>query len=163
MTENPRIYILIGPPACGKSTWTESHLASTDRPTTVLSSDAFIEQWAKENGKTYSEAFGLLDLKEIEQKLDLALRDAARERKDIIVDRTNMRLRVRRRWLGQTPKNYVRVGVEFPIDQNVLFERLDSRAKATGKVIPHQVVLDMIENFQQPTYEEFDVIDRVVA
>lgn len=161
--KSPAIIVLIGPPACGKSTWTGAHVGSTDRQTVILSSDNQVDEYAKANGLSYAQAIAKIDMQAFEKVMEGALRVAVAERKDIIVDRTNMRLRPRRRWLGQAPRHYVRVGVHFEVELAVLYDRLERRARETGKYIPRSVVEGMIESFQPPSYDEFDIIERVVA
>jgi len=154
----PTIYILIGPPASGKSTWREAYRAKIAEPTVVLSTDDLIEDYAAKNGINYTEAFGLIDFSELEKKMFSNMRDAFSNSHNVIVDRTNMSMKSRRRFLSNVPKNYNKIAVVFDIEPSLLFQRLNKRAEETGKNIPEKNVLTMIQNYQEPTLEEFDSI-----
>ena len=158
-----KIIFLIGPPASGKSTWTKAHLAVTDTPTVVLSTDDQVEAYAKANGLTYSQAMAKVDFQGFERNMAGSLRVAVAEHKDIIVDRTNMRTRARRRWMSEVPRHYVRVGIEFVVEPEVLYARLKRRLHETGKDVPRNIVRGMIETYQPPSYEEFDILERIVT
>ena len=154
----PTIYVLIGPPASGKSTWREAYCAKIAEPTVVLSTDDLIEDYAISNGINYNEAFGLIDFSELEKKMFSNMRDAFANSCNVIVDRTNMSVKSRRRFLSNVPKNYNKIAVVFDIEPSLLFQRLNKRAKETGKNIPEKNVMSMIGNYQEPTLEEFDSI-----
>lgn len=49
----PPVYVLVGLPGSGKSTWAKNHPDKLP----VASTDAFIDAFAEENGLTYGEAF----------------------------------------------------------------------------------------------------------
>ena len=157
----PRIMILIGAPASGKSTWTSNYLSQAARPTVVLSSDDLIEEHATANGISYSEAFEQLDMKNLENIMRDRLVTAISDKHDVIIDRTNMRIRPRNRWLSQVPSHYVRVGIVFDIAVDKLHDRLRHREATTGKFVPHHVVDDMISTHQPPTFDEFDIIEAI--
>lgn len=154
----PHIIALIGLPASGKSTWTARYLEGNPRETTVLSTDNQIDALAKAAGKTYSQIFPSIDMSKLEAEMSHQQRTAVALNRDMIVDRTNMRVKSRRRWLSQVPKHYVRIGLVFEVPLAVLHQRLFARGVATGKTIPKNVISDMMESYQEPTFEEFDVI-----
>jgi predicted kinase len=51
----PKCYQLIGVPAAGKSTWIKNQIWALGL--TVISTDDFVENYARECGSTYSEVF----------------------------------------------------------------------------------------------------------
>lgn len=51
----PPVYVLVGLPGSGKSTWAKNHPEKLP----VASTDAFIDAFAEKNGLTYGEAFRL--------------------------------------------------------------------------------------------------------
>lgn len=157
----PHCFILIGPPASGKSTYRARHLVDSVRPVTVISSDDMIDDFAAQNGITYSEAFPKVDMKAIVKDLRALLLDAVSNDHDIIVDRTNMTVGSRNKTLANIPKRYRRVGVVFDVPREVLDERLAARAQATGKHIPAHVVDGMISSYEEPIVGEFDEIIRI--
>ena len=154
----PTVYILIGPPASGKSTWRETFLSKSAYPTTVVSTDDLIEEYARENALNYNDAFFQVNFSDIEKKMFSNLREAISRTDNIIVDRTSMRAKFRRRVLSNIPKTYKKVAVVFDIATPILLSRLHIRAAETGKMIPVKSVMEMIETYQEPTLEEFDSI-----
>jgi len=154
----PVIYILVGPPASGKSTWRESYLSKISDPTAVLSTDDLIEDYATQNNMDYNQAFKEVSFSDLEKTMFFKFREALARSENIIVDRTNMRVKSRNRFLASVPKTYKKIAVVFEIDTAHLFSRLHDRAEKTGKFIPEKNVLDMISTYQEPTMDEFDSI-----
>jgi predicted kinase len=154
----PAVIALIGLPASGKSTFTKAYMAANARSTVILSSDDLIEEIAREKGKTYSQVFPTIDMKELEGVMTQRQRTAVALGQDIIIDRTNMRAKSRRRWLSQVPRHYIRIGAVFEVPMAILHQRLFARKVATGKDIPKHVIYDMLKDYQEPTYDEFDII-----
>jgi tRNA uridine 5-carbamoylmethylation protein Kti12 len=154
----PFVVPLIGMPCAGKSTFTENYTKMTDRPFVIISSDNQIEAIAKEQGKTYSEVYPTIEMKTLESNMRASIRAAIKENKDIIIDRTNLTVPARRRWLAQIPAYYIKIGIHFQVENEVLFERLNRRARETGKKIPRYVIQDMLGSFTPPQEGEFDII-----
>jgi predicted kinase len=154
---SPTVYILIGPPGVGKSTWRAQHLKLNPETYTV-SSDDLIEELAAIAGKTYNEMFHIADKKIVEPTIHTLFRSAIQERKDIIVDRTNMTLKGRRRFLSNTTKEYRKVAVVFSLPREELDRRLEARESKTGKHIPPHVIDQMMASYIVPTLDEFDEI-----
>jgi predicted kinase len=150
------ITLLIGPPAAGKSTYRKPY--ESDRNYVILSTDDMIDQYAATEGISYSEAFNKLDLKLLTQQMMEQFRAAIADERNIIVDRTNMTVKSRRRILANVPKAYTKNAVVFQVPRPVLDARLTERAERTGKYIPESVVDDMIKRFEPPTQNEFDNI-----
>ena len=154
-------YFLLGPPASGKSSWRDAYLAGTSQPTTVISTDDLIEEWANEHGLTYTEAFGKVNFRAIEAEAIERLRDAVSKGNNIIIDRTNMKLKSRNMFHKLIPMTYEKHAVVFDVPRDELQRRLYARAKATGKHIPINVVDDMIAGYAAPQPGEFKSIQKV--
>lgn len=154
----PTIYMLVGAPASGKSTWRAKHLATAPRPTVVISSDDYIDEIARELNTTYSDAFRKADMKEITRVLNNQFDEAVKRGDDIILDRTNMSKKSRNKYLCRVPKTYRKVAVVFNVGRELLDRRLADRAAATGKHIPKEVVDDMIKSYEEPSCGEFDEV-----
>lgn len=152
----PTIYILIGPPGAGKSTWR----AAFSEPAVVISSDDKIDEYAKQHGLTYSEAWSKVDMKEIDRQWKAEFAGAVERRENIVVDRTNMSRKSRSRFLN-LPSEYRTVAVDFKISRDVLDARLEKRAQETGKHISKVIVDSMLRNYEAPTREEFDQVITV--
>lgn len=153
----PLCYVLIGPPACGKSTYREKLVERLVHPV-VISSDDIVERHADQNGITYDEAFHMLDQKVINAELRDRIANATKNRHDIVIDRTNMTPKSRNRFLSNVPKTYVRFAVVFDYERDALIERMHERAIKTGKSIPVSVMHNFIDSYVPPVMGEFDDI-----
>lgn len=156
------VYILIGLPGCGKSTWREAHLrANPALDTVIISTDDMVEEIAREKGLTYDEAYKALDFKAATSRMRATFRQALNKGQDVIVDRTNMSRKARKMFLKDLPAGYESVAVLFTVPDTVLKQRLADRAAATGKSIPEDVIESMASRYMAPDHVEFTRIVRV--
>lgn len=154
----PTLHILIGLPGSGKSTW---RAAQGGEPV-VISSDDMVDAFAEANGLTYSQAWDKINHKEISRTLNARFAEAVGQRRDIVVDMTNMGQKRRKTWLAGVTPDYEKIAVDFQIDDKELQRRLDERAARTGKAIPPFVLKDMARRYDPPSREEgFDRIVKV--
>ena len=144
----PKLYVLIGVPGSGKSTWASSQEWASD--CAYISTDTHVEAYAKKQGKTYSEVF----TEYMPTAVDLMAQDviAAREAgKDIIWDQTSTTIKSRTRKFNMLP-NYYSIAVVFKTPEHKeLFRRLWSRP---GKEIPEHVIASMIASWEDPSEDE---------
>ena len=152
----PKLYMLVGVPAAGKSTW----IKSRDWPsnTVVVSSDRFIDDHAEKVGKTYNEVFAEyapIAMRLMENQVLIARTNGC----DIIWDQTNTGVKSRKSKLAMLP-DYEKIAVVFTTPEKEEHDRrLSSRP---GKLIPDNVMRSMIANLAEPTEEEgFTEIWRV--
>jgi predicted kinase len=152
--------ILIGIPGTGKSTY-----ADKQKDFTIISRDAIIEKFAKENNLTYTEAFGKINQAHVDEWFWADLINACQNRKDIIIDRTNTSKKVRRGLIsGLVEYRYTIEAVVFVVPEPELKKRLQDRAQKTGKFIPDHVLKNMAAKYETPSKEEgFDKITYVRA
>jgi predicted kinase len=144
----PRVYVLVGVPGSGKSTWIKNQDWAVDMP--IVSTDNFVEAYALEQGKTYNEVF--------KDYMPIAVRLMANQalvcqanNLDVIWDQTSTTVNSRRKKFNTLPK-YEHIAVVFKTpDTDELAKRLASRP---GKNIPDSVMQSMINNFEMPTEEE---------
>lgn len=143
----PKLYVLVGVPAAGKSTW----VASQEWTNTVfISSDKFVDKYAEEVGKTYSEVFESYIAIATKRMNDEVI-EARKAGKDIVWDQTSTSCKARARKLNML-KEYEAIAVVFKTpDQEELAKRLASRP---GKNIPDYVMKQMINNFSMPSKDE---------
>ena len=152
----PKCYQLIGVPGSGKSTWVESQ----DWALTCakVSTDKWVEIYAREVGRTYSEVFDSF----MPIAMDLMAKEVEVARvlgRDIIWDQTSTSIKSRKRKFNMLP-DYEHIAVVFKTpEKEELARRLASRP---GKNIPEHVMRSMIDSFEMPTEEEgFTEIWRV--
>jgi predicted kinase len=144
----PKLYMLIGVPGSGKSTWIANQDWTKDIP--IVSSDKFIDEHAAKEGKTYNEVFA--DYVKIATHLmDNQVLICKANNTNIIWDQTNTSVKSRKAKLDKLD-GYEKIAVVFRTPEK---EELDKRlAQRVGKHIPANVIESMIANLQEPTEEE---------
>ena len=143
-----KCYQLIGVPGSGKSTWVKNQDWAKD--CVVVSTDEFVEDYAKEVGSTYNEVFDDYMPTAVKLMADKVVR-AREQGKDIIWDQTSMSIKSRKRKFNMLP-DYEHIAVVFKTPEpDELKRRLDSRP---GKNIPDHVMKSMMDNYDIPTEEE---------
>ncbi len=144
----PKVYMLIGVPASGKSTWLSNQEWAKDIP--VVSTDRFIDAHAEKEGKTYNEVFDSyikIATKLMENQVEICKANGL----DIIWDQTNVGVKSRAKKLA-TVADYEKIAVVFRTPEKAEHDR--RLAGRVGKSIPENVMRSMIENFEEPTEEE---------
>jgi len=143
-----RVYVLVGVPGAGKSTWVENQLWAKD--CVYISSDQLVEEEATRQGKTYNDVFKDYINEAVSLMLDQVI--AAREEgKDIIWDQTSVSIKSRKKKFSMLP-DYEHIAVVF--DTPPACELMNRLASRPGKKIPWEVVSSMIKNFEMPSEEE---------
>jgi predicted kinase len=150
-----KLYVLVGVPGSGKSTWIKNQEWAKDIP--VVSTDKFIDEYAEQQGKTYNEVFT--------ERMPVAVKLMANQVEickannlDIIWDQTSTTVGARKKKFNMCP-DYYKIAVVFKTpDEEELQRRLASRP---GKNIPkhvQEVMASQLKN-EPPTIEEgFDEI-----
>lgn len=151
----PKLYVLVGVPGSGKSTWVKRQEWTWSPNFAYISTDHHVEAHAAKLGKTYEEVFKDF----MPQAVDLMAQDVVRAReagKDIIWDQTSTTVASRARKFRMLP-DYYKIAVVFATPEAKELEyRLKSRP---GKTIPDKVMKQMIRGFEMPSKEEgFDEI-----
>jgi len=144
----PKCYQLIGVPASGKSTWVKNQEWALGL--TIVNTDAFVEDYARAQGKTYSEVF----VDYMPTAIDLMVEQVVFAREHchtIIWDQTSTTVKSRARKFHMLP-DYEHIAVVFRTPEHKeLVRRLMSRP---GKEIPDHVVASMIASWEEPTEQE---------
>lgn len=144
----PRCYQLVGVPGSGKSTWVRNQIWALGL--TIVSTDAFVEDHARAQGKTYSEVFAdyMPTAVDLMSKVVVHAREHGH---DIIWDQTSTTVASRAKKFRMLP-DYEHIAVVFQTpDEEEHQRRLKTRP---GKIIPEAVLFDMVWNFEMPTEEE---------
>jgi predicted kinase len=144
----PKCYQLIGVPGSGKSTWIKNQDWALGL--TIVSTDAFVEDYARAQGKTYSEVFEEYMPRAVELMAQQVV--FAREHGHTIIwDQTSTTVASRARKFRMLP-DYEHIAVVFQTpDEEEHQRRLKTRP---GKIIPEAVLFDMVWNFEMPSEEE---------
>jgi len=144
----PTCYQLIGVPASGKSTWVKNQDWALGL--TVVSTDPFVEDYARAQGKTYSEVF----TEYMPTAVDLMAKQVvfAREHDHTVIwDQTSTTVKSRERKFRMLP-GYEHIAVVFRTPN---LDELKLRlANRPGKDVPWEVVQGMIDGWEEPTHEE---------
>ena len=152
----PKLYMLVGVPGSGKSTWINQQDWADQ--CSIVSTDRYVEEHARQQGKTYGEIF--------EEYMPIAVRlmtnqvlIAQANHRDIIWDQTSTTQTSRAKKFRMLPEYYA-IAVVFPTPEpEELARRLASRP---GKTIPPEVIARMIADWEEPDLSEgFKEIWRV--
>lgn len=169
-----KVYVLIGPPGVGKSTYIKNNSALKDA--VIVSRDNIVERVAEENGYTYTQLFGNTpEIKELNKKINSELssniESASTGNKDVVIDMTNMNIKSRASVLGRFPKSkFMRIALDFMPDSSNYESLLKSnelrnielKKQGKDKDITRSVLQMMIDRYEPPTEEEgFDRITDI--
>ena len=145
-----KCYQLVGVPGAGKSTWIKDQVWALGL--TLVSTDAFVEDYARLQGKTYSEVF----TDYMPTAVDLMTEQVVRARTlghTIIWDQTSTTIASRAKKFRMLP-DYEHIAVVFRTPEHTeLMRRLASRWD-DGKIIPEHVIASMIASWEEPTEDE---------
>lgn len=149
-----RIIILVGPPGVGKSTWVQKEFQGE---CAVVSSDKHLDEIAKHYGQTYDGVWA--QYSKVAERMMWEDFDSyvSGGYSPIVVDRTNMSVKSRRRFFERLKNfhkghGYTVETVVFPLPHMEEWRRrLDSRP---GKTVPQYVLDNMVRSFQMPTEQE---------
>lgn len=151
------LIMMCGIPCSGKSTYIRRGTENTDYfdEYVILSTDDYIEEYAKANGKNYNEVFDDV-IGEATTRMYKDLELAIQRGKSIIWDQTNVSKKSRKQKLKKIPGEYTKTAVVLPITLEEAHIRNSQRA---NKFIPRSVIHRMYHQFEIPTEDEgFDVI-----
>lgn len=145
--------MMVGVPGSGKSTWIKNQ--NWMLGLNVVSTDAFVEDYARSQGKTYSEVFDEY-MPTAVQKMAEHVVFCREHNLDIVWDQTSTSIATRAKKIRMLP-NYYKIAVVFrKPDDEELKRRLASRP---GKEVPWAVIEQMWGSWEEPTHEEgFDEI-----
>ena len=140
------IYIAVGLPGSGKSTYAKNFIKGKDIE--YLSSDELRAVFGKsEEDQTVTPlVFG-----HIKRKVDEFLKDG----KNVLVDATSVNRKERSDYI-KTAKKYGAkvVAIVFKMDRQGLIDRNKKRGEQGGREVPTFVIDKMLAKFEEPSYDE---------
>lgn len=152
--KEPFVIILVGPPLSGKSTFVKKNYPSTE----VISRDDIVMDVY--GSKNYTEAFKNVNQKDVDRVLHAKFLDIVNNKRNVIIDMTNLSPRTRARNLNYFSKDYYKVAVVFPILPDLEYQRRNKkRVEEENKDIPMAIINNMMSSYEIPTKPEgFDEI-----
>lgn len=152
--KKPELIVLIGLPACGKTTFSNQEKY---KDYVKVSIDGVLMEMYP--GHTYNEAYKKANHKEISKIFKERYFTALKEGVSIIVDKTNLTSKSRRKLLATVGKDYTKIAVVFDYDLDELKRRNEKRNKEEGKHISETIYTDMIKLYSPiKTEEGFDKV-----
>jgi predicted kinase len=140
------IYIAVGLPGSGKSTYAKNFIK--DKDIEYLSSDELRAVFGKgEDDQTVTPlVFG-----HIKRKVDEFLKDG----KNVLVDATSVNRKERADYINTAKKYGAKVVVlVFKMDRQGLIDRNKKRGQEGGRVVPDWVIDKMLAKFEEPSHSE---------
>ena len=146
-----KVILLVGPPLSGKDTY----LKNKDYPDyEIISRDDILMSLHETDD--YSSAFNTINQKEVDKILNQKIQDAISEKKNVIINMTNLSKKSRNKHLCKFPKEtYDKIAIVFPKLKLYEYElRNIKRKNESNKFIPIEVIKDMIDRWENVTLEE---------
>ena len=155
--------MLVGLPASGKSTIRNKILNEfipNNNNFVVISRDDILEKHIANLGITYRESFGDQEFQDkINMEFDQLKTNSIGH--NVIIDLTNLSKKIRENNLQPyktSDTNYLYVAIVCKSSMKELLERNNAREE-TGRNIPIDVIMSMIERYEDPVISEgFDII-----
>ena len=143
---NNTLYITVGLPGSGKSTYAKEFIKGKEIE--YLSSDSLRAVFGKsEEDQTVTPlVFG-----HIKRKVDEFLKDG----KNVMVDATSVNRKERSDYISTAKKYGAKVvAIVFKMDRQGLIDRNKKRGEQGGRVVPDWVIDKMLNKFEDPSYSE---------
>jgi len=144
----PTVYIMIGLPGVGKSTWIDNH-SKGKKNFAIVSTDDLISELGELYGMTYNEMYDDISYSFAEKLMYKIAKKMITDKKDIYWDQTNLTIKTRKRKLGLFTKDYKKVYVVFGVPDDH-----EKRLDRPGKIIPENVINSMKSKYQEPSINE---------
>jgi predicted kinase len=154
-----KVILLVGPPLSGKDTYLRTQVYSDY---VIISRDDIL--MSLKDTDDYSSAFNTVNQKEVDKILNQKIQDSIGEKRNVIINMTNLSKKSRNRHLCKFPNiDYDKIAIVFPkLNLCDYINRNDKRKVDENKFIPVNVIQTMIENWQEITLDEgFDSIIKL--
>jgi predicted kinase len=154
-----KVILLVGPPLSGKDTYLRTgiydHYTKISRDDIVMSLS---------DSEDYKEAFTKVDQSMVDRILNDKIIYAVSNNENVIINMTNLTQKGRRKHLMKFPAlKYEKIAIVFPkLDIEEYLTRNSKRQEEENKFIPPSVIKDMIDRWEDVTYDEgFDKIIKL--
>ena len=150
MNKELTVFMLIGTPGSGKSTWAskrENHDAQR-----IISTDDIREELSGDpsNQSVSAQSFAIARKR---------LQEYLSEGHSVVIDATNMYRKTRKDFLDIAKANDAKtVAVVFEVTKETAIERNAKRAAAGGRNVPTHVIENMLGKYQRPDEIEFNEV-----
>ena len=143
---NKTLYIAVGLPGSGKSTYAKNFINGNDIE--YLSSDSLRAVFGKDES---DQSVTPKVFSHIKTKVDEFLKDG----KNVFVDATSVNRKERSDYINTAKKYGAKVvAVVFKMDRNGLIARNKKRGEEGGRVVPDWVIDKMLNKFEEPDLNE---------
>lgn len=152
----PKLFMLSGPPASGKSTLAEQ-LRAKHPDAVYISSDAFIERYARYVGKKYNDVFQKA-IKRATKRIPKLVKLAKERNLDAIWDQCNLQMEDRRNKAYKFD-GYEKVlyhAADYELDTLLLRNKSRNRSP-----LSKDVMTKMYKLYQYPSKEEAELWDQI--
>jgi predicted kinase len=149
MENKLNVYLCVGAPGSGKSTWSKLFVEN-NKNTIRVCPDEFRAKfgWGEGDQSVSAQAF---------EATRNALNTALGLGKNVIVDATNMYKKSRKDFITIAHMNKASVtAVIFEVDKLTLLDRNKKRGEMGGRNVPEDVIDRMLSKYDRPTVPEVD-------
>ena len=145
----PILYMLVGLPYCGKSTW------ALKAPAHLINTDLYIEKMCLVENKKYHDIIHKY-IKKASEEMDNSLTFFIGNEKSVVIDQTNLTVKSRKKKLDRFTEKYYKIAIVWQLE---LVEHIRRKEQRPDKFVPDKVLNRMSLSFEIPTLDEgFDLI-----
>ena len=139
-----KMYMVIGAPGCGKSTYIQNHLKENE---IVISRDKIRFHLLKETDEYFSRE------KEVYNEFVKQINNAIANNKDFYVDQTSLNAAARNKLFSKLTKKPDKIiGIYFTTPLDVILQRNSQRVGRA--LVPEDAVISMFNSLTKPTLDE---------
>jgi len=146
-----KVILLVGPPLSGKDTYLKTQ---DNFDYDIISRDDIL--MSLHDTDDYSSAYNSVNQKEVDKILIQKIQDSISEKRNVIINMTNLSRKSRNRHLCKFPNSdYDKIAIVFPkLNICDYINRNDKRKEEENKFIPLNVIQSMIDNWEDVTLDE---------